>query len=199
MSQAYDAIYTANPRKWGGGQRDRFAFNNMRLSDVAPGAALLDIGCGNGHTLRFMSHYWKETALYGIDLSPVAISLAQAKLPQAHLSACALADYEPGITFDVILLLGVAEHFEDIPVHLRKVRELLSDGGYVYLEVPNCLAYNAGDEGYRPTAYQMEWHLKRDTWENIIRDSGFTIERSIRGPSVEMEFIWIITAKTESE
>jgi trans-aconitate methyltransferase len=193
LAQVYDEIYTARPDKWSSDFRDRYAFTVLNEYLPHQPHTLLDVGCGNGHTLKYFDHKWEETYLYGIDLSPVGISIAQKAVPRASLIATPFLEYFPNNKMGVILLMGVMEHFEDIPVHLRRLRSLLSVNGVAYVEVPNSLSYAASkEEGFREEGKQQEWHLKRTTWERMIEDSGLSIERSIIGPDKTMEFIWIL-------
>ena len=123
-------------------------------------------------------------------------------MPFAHLEATALENYEPDILFDTIVIMGVLEHFEDIPATLKKIRSLLTltglpaNDGFVYVESPNCLAYSEDKtEGFRQTfngSGQTEWHLARTSWEKMILDAEFTILRSIIGSNPFVEFIWVL-------
>jgi trans-aconitate methyltransferase len=194
LVQQYDAIYTARPDKWTSGDRDRWAMNVINdYLHKEPGSAI-DIGCGNGHTLRLLSHYWKNTSLHGIDLSPVAITIASEEVPNAILLAVPLLEYWPPHKFDVVLSMGVSEHFEDLPAHMGKLRELVAEDGILYMEVPNNLSYSSTrEEGFRGMGPQTEWHLKRSSWEKIITEAGFKIQRYVARPGAYWEFIWILT------
>ena len=39
---------------------------------------------------------------------------------------------------------------------------------------------------------QMEWHLKRTTWEKHIKGAGLEIVESYRGPTPETLFVWVL-------
>lgn len=190
----YDAIYSAQPGKWKSDMRDEFAYNQLREVLIAPPDTLLDIGCGNGHTLEYFSKRWERTRYYGIDLSSVAIGLAQEKVPGARLQAVSLMDYKPERRFEIVLALGVAEHFEDLVGGLKKVRSLVADYGMFYMEVPNNIGYSHDKtESFRPQGKQTEWFLQRSTWEEKIKESGLRVVRAIKGTHKYMEFIWILT------
>ncbi len=194
--EQYNAIYTLNPHKWTSGGRDRYAMNTLYRHIRKEPDSLLDIGCGNGHTLLVFSHGWRKTNLYGIDLSSVAIDIASEAVPEATLQAVSLLDYQPPCKFEVVLAMGVAEHFEDIVANLKKINSMLAVSGLLYLEVPNSLSYSRDKtEGFREQGKQMEWQLERATWENAIADSGLSIVEALRGPNSFSEFIWIL--KTE--
>ena len=194
LAQEYDRMYIADPARWDMDELDRVRLHVLKDYAEA-GAKLLDIGCGSGHTLKYLHEHWRTVAYYGIDLSPAAVELAKANAPFAEIVCTRLTDCDlEGM--DIIMLGGVAEHFADPRRSLQYVRRMLDDGGIVYLEVPNCLAYgDAHGEGfYRIRAGdQTEWHLPRAEWEKIINDAGFVILKSITGPNKYNEFIWILS------
>jgi len=90
--------------------------------------------------------------------------------------------------------MGVLEHFEDLS-QIRAVCEHLTPTGYIYIEVPNCLAYSSSkDEGWRKTTGgtgQVEWHLRRESWERVLRKNGLVIFKSLTGKSASWEFVWM--------
>lgn len=185
----YDAYYTDNPKKWGKTQRDKFAVEHVRR--YAP-KTILDIGCGNGHTLAYFGRAFPQAQLFGIDISPVACELAR-KNSGAKIETAFLDEYQPGMRFDLVLNLGTLEHIPDPLDALRKMK--LLTGGVCYLEIPHNLLYSPGSFGFRrltTRSRQMEWHLPRETWEHTIREAGFVIEQRLTGPNEAWEFIWIL-------
>jgi SAM-dependent methyltransferase len=189
MIAEYDKYFTDNPKKWGKTPRDEFAVNAVRK--YAP-KTILDVGCGNGHTLSYFGKAFPKAELFGIDISPVASDLAR-KNSRATVETVFLEDYHPPIKFDLVINLGTLEHIESPVDGLRKMKELT--GGICYLEIPHNLLYSEGEKGFRrltTRSKQIEWHLERDDWEDIIRQSGFTIEQSLRGLNEAWEFIFIL-------
>lgn len=200
--EEYDLIYLERPERWTDAKRDEFAFKCLSDALHEEPYKLLDLGCGNGHTLAFFADRWKKTKYHGIDLSKIAIKLAKAKVPQAELYAARLDDFDPYNyyehfgPFNCILIMGVAEHFADIVKELKIVRDNLTKNGCVYLEVPNVLRLSGRpDEGWYESSHQYEWHLRRETWEKHILDAGFYMDERIVGPSVFCEFVWILKKK----
>lgn len=186
----YDQIYAANPDKWTSEIRNMIAFATLSKYVTSP-ATLLDIGCGNGHTLRYFKDRWPTTAIFGLDFSEEAIRIAKEKVPEGTFKCGSFEDRI--IRSQVVTIMGVAEHFKILGaslIHLKKF-------GYLfYMECPNCLAYSPTKEmGFRKTdegADQEEWHLNRPSWEATIKKAGFEILESLKGPSPEFEFIWVL-------
>jgi trans-aconitate methyltransferase len=193
----YDRIYTDNPHKWSGEARDEFAF--QALSSYSDPASLLDFGCGNGHTLRYFMNKWPETEYYGVDISGVALEIARRKVPTAKFfsTISMRKDYTDDAIpkVNIITMLGVLEHLQNLS-DIPKIAEHLSPGGIMYVEVPNCLSYsNSKDEGFRKTTGgtgQVEWHLKRETWEVVFVGEGLEIVKSLTGLQPAWQFVWLL-------
>jgi SAM-dependent methyltransferase len=203
LIREYDAYYTEDPGKWTGAKRNRFAEQVLAQCDIHP-RALLDVGCGNGHTLKHFGALYPQAELYGMDLSPVACSIARQNVKGSTILNAFVEEFsEPSLYFDLILCMGVAEHFLSLRAGFRAMRNLLSKQdpkykqGLLYLEIPNCLAYSLGEEGYRRLSCgsrQMEWHLPRERWEQIIQDTGFRIVKALTGKHPAWEFAWVLEA-----
>lgn len=189
--ELYNKIYTDNPHKWAADWRNMVAFATIAAHTVEPDM-FLDIGCGNGHTIEYFDKRWVNTQYFGLDLSDVAVDLARKRVPDA-LFACGTFEDAQLPYCDVVVIMGVLEHFEDLDVALQHLK---ISGDLIYVECPNCLGYSDSQvEGFRTThegAGQNEWHLRRETWEKRITDAGFEIVESIRGFSAPTEFIWVL-------
>jgi trans-aconitate methyltransferase len=193
--QEYNNFYRKNPRQWASISRDEMVFNY--IAPYGKPETILEVGCGSGHLLSYILCRWPGIGCVGIDFSNVAIDLARKNAPKAQFACIDVMDYKPIELFDVILLSGVAEHFDDPIMKLMHIRQLMNRKGILYLEVPNCIAYPTSQqvEGYRRIrqgSRQMEWHLFRESWEKIIKKAGFRILESINGPQIYTEFIWIL-------
>jgi 2-polyprenyl-3-methyl-5-hydroxy-6-metoxy-1,4-benzoquinol methylase len=128
-----------------------------------------------------------------LDLSGVAIELAKRRCPDSTF-ICVSLEEAVLPKFDVVMVLGVLEHFEDYVGIFAKLRMIMN--GILYVEVPNCIAYPSSEkiEGFRRLnqgSHQMEWHLYRETWEKRLI-SEFKIIKSIIGPNIYSEFIWLL-------
>jgi len=194
MSDAafYDERYKRKPNSWIDHWRDSFALFVVSKYMGKVSKSVLDYGCGNGHTLAFLRDFMPGNSYAGLDISNVALKLARHRVKDALF----FTELPEDVKYDIILIMGTAEHFEDPVKTLSEIGEYLKDDGIVYLEVPNCLSYSeSNEEGFRKTnegSDQDEWHLKRSSWEKIIVDAGYNIFENIKGPSPTYEFIWIL-------
>lgn len=194
--EEYDKFYTDNPNKWADGKRNEFAYSVLKKYFKEPPLSFIDIGCGNGHTVEYFSKIWPTAKAYGLDLSPVALKFAKARVPRGEFILSNLEDCMKPPTCELVISLGVLEHFEDLNLSLSKLKYFV--GEILYVEVPNCIGYpgSVKMEGFRRLNRgnrQMEWHLYRSTWERFLQRNGFTILNRVVGPSVYTEFIWVMT------
>jgi 2-polyprenyl-3-methyl-5-hydroxy-6-metoxy-1,4-benzoquinol methylase len=113
---------------------ERLRASLERLHPAPRGRRLLDIGCGEGQLVDAALRVGFDAR--GIDVAEPAIDICRSfGLP------CATEDlYSPELDaerFDVITLVETIEHVPDPVRMLRRARELLVDGGVVWLTTPN--------------------------------------------------------------
>lgn len=98
----------------------------------AAGASLLEIGCAFGYFLR-------SAQKRGYDAQGIEISEAgeEARRLGHRVFNETLESYEPGRTFDVVVLIDVFEHFADPESALEKIRRLLKPGGVLAMIIPD--------------------------------------------------------------
>lgn len=194
LIKQYDAYYSRDKGKWSIPERDKLAYE--AVSEFIPEPAeVLDVGCGNGHTLAYFKEQGCPAKLYGIDISQVAIDIAEAKLPEANLTAEFLTEFNPRKKFQVIVCLGSAEHFTDLQANLKKMKSLLKKEGICYMETPNNLSYDAGKHDYRQLrsgSRQYEWHLDKGEWEAQFAEAGFEVKQFYRRDKPQWEFGWVL-------
>lgn len=191
----YNQYYNIDPNKWVDTNRDEFAFKCLSEYLNREPKSLLDVGCGSGHTINYFSQRWTKTKYTGVDLSAVAVVLATKNVPHARF-VLGWIDELHLPKFEVVTLLGVTEHFEDLQQGLKAVLKTMDKDGVCYMEIPNCLSYsNNKAEGFRRLeigSRQYEWHLKRSTWNEELKKAGFEIVKEIKGVNVYSEFCYIL-------
>ncbi len=104
------------------------------------GGRLLDVGCGLGTFLHYMSDdNWE---LYGVDLSEKALEVARRVVPEATLTISAFEDdFHPQVQFDCVTLIAVLEHTKDPRRTLSNIISKLRPGGVLIVQVPYILAF----------------------------------------------------------
>ena len=105
------------------------------ISKIVDKGTLLDIGCGPGHFLRFVKQKgWDVT---GIEISDFAASYARETFNLNVITGTIDSVKLPPNTFDVIFLGDLLEHVPNPKILLENLRELLSDKGIIYIEIPS--------------------------------------------------------------
>lgn len=128
--------YAANPE-----ESHQYLYKPVsRLLEELPAKAMvLDLGCGNGTFLSlFRGRGWE---LYGSDLSPTAIEIAQRNFPEIRFSLADAQSLSGDLAnrlemFDLVISTEVIEHIYDPRSFLRTCNRLLKPGGALILTTP---------------------------------------------------------------
>jgi 2-polyprenyl-3-methyl-5-hydroxy-6-metoxy-1,4-benzoquinol methylase len=107
---------------------------------------LLEVGCGKS---AWLPYFAKEFGfnVCGLDYSPIGCQMARNVLQANGVEAevvCADFFSPPENmlgTFDVVLSLGVVEHFEDTAACLSAVSSFLKPGGMLITNIPNMVGW----------------------------------------------------------
>lgn len=103
-------------------------------------ARILDVGCATGRLLALLRDRGFAN-VHGLDPSP-SCAAAAGRLYGIPVRTTTLSHlHESGETFDVVILVGVLEHINDLDIALREVHDVLSPNGIVYVEVPDALTF----------------------------------------------------------
>jgi ubiquinone/menaquinone biosynthesis C-methylase UbiE len=96
---------------------------------VPRNAAILDIGCGGGATLRRLSALAPEGRTAGVDISAASLAVARTEAGSAVFArASAAALPFPDATFDVITAVETHYYWPDLPANIREVLRVLKPG-----------------------------------------------------------------------
>ena len=107
---------------------DKIDFHDVRK--------VIDVGCGDGNTLKYIKSNYKNVTTTGIE--PYAESLVNDGVDNFYKST--IEDFlENKITenYDLIMCLDVLEHIWDYKKTLKKLTNHLNDSGSLLISVPN--------------------------------------------------------------
>ena len=112
---------------------------------------LLDVGCGNGETLKKMGYLgWNAI---GIDFDTNSVKIAQSRGLDARHGDLEQQDFRLG-QFDAIIMSHVIEHLPDPIKTMAHCFELLKSGGIMVITTPNISGYTG--RIYKQNARHLE-------------------------------------------
>src|SRR5262249_47196970 len=108
------------------GRADSFQEYFAGLVSAVPHARLLEIGCGEGILLAALP----GTGKHGIDPSIHALQRARLRSnAELAVARCEQLPF-PSAGLDVVVAVGVMEHFEDVDAATAEIARVLAPGGH---------------------------------------------------------------------
>jgi methionine biosynthesis protein MetW len=104
---------------------------------------MLDIGCGFGGLTRLLGEHLEIQELHGIDKDSSGLDEARKKGVEPH-QIDVNGDHLPFADgyFDLIVSLGMIDHFLCFDEILREVCRIVRPGGYALISLPNLASWN---------------------------------------------------------
>jgi len=199
ISEAYDEIYSHHSNVWEdqGRPREFIDFFSEVVAGLSTGR-ILEVGCGEGILLDALRSDFKVA----IDISSRALQKTQ----QRTHAQCAVAIAErlpyASESFDVVVSVGVMEHFLDDNEATTEIRRVLRSGGYYValihttLNVPQRLQQKVKEylyprvrlvaltkwilkKLYHPISQPLQKHYTTLTGRACLERNGLVIEREI--------------------
>ena len=136
---------------------------------------LLDVGCGNGDYLAFLSQLGWECQ--GTELSEKAAACARSR--GLEVSVGNLLDLQlPSASYDVVTLWHVIEHLHDPTKALIQTNRLLKTEGIAILGTPNIASGMYKIFGRNWHALHLPYHLylfSPETLTKVLQTAGFEV------------------------
>jgi SAM-dependent methyltransferase len=128
-------------RNW----RKHVSIQLLRLLEALQleGKSVCEVGGGDGELLAYLAKRHPSAKFSILDFSPEGCELARSR---AKREGVAMNVYQEDLFspppellghFDLVLSLGVVEHFSDLASVMTAIGRLLSNGGKVFSEIPN--------------------------------------------------------------
>lgn len=159
--------------------RRRGADGDIRFLQAVPGGRLLDVGCGSGEWLAFMSSLgWQ---VEGIDFDQRAVDVARQNGLQVRCGSLEQQNF-PNESFHAVVLNHVIEHLPDPAGTLLESVRVLKPGGKLVLFTPNgsSLGHRVFKENWRGLEPPRHLHIfSKQSMYRMLEQAGFR-EISIR-------------------
>lgn len=184
LNDVYDwdthwSVYDENTRN-NPAQKFRFRLINKILKQIQ-GSVLVDIGCGQGDLLQYLSDAYPEKTFCGFELSPSGVKATQIKVPSADVKMLDLFHKDAvkmlsAVKADIATCSEVLEHVPDPREFLVRAKATIVHGGYFVATVP----------GGPRTPFDIEighlQHFSKRSICKLFEDAGFeSIEVSRAG------------------
>jgi 2-polyprenyl-3-methyl-5-hydroxy-6-metoxy-1,4-benzoquinol methylase len=158
-----------------------------RITALARGKNLLDIGCGSGLFVKSAS--MEGFNARGVDMSPASVECGR-KIWNLDLDCTTIEDFarstENAGRYDVISMYSVLEHVTSPCDTLAAVRNMLAADGLLVAEVPNFSSIQArafGAHWFNLDVPRHLFHYSPDGLRQVVQASGFDILRVRPGPA----------------
>jgi SAM-dependent methyltransferase len=147
----------------------------MRRNRMKP-RTICEVGCGAGEILRQLQDRMNDECIFfGYDISSQAMRLAQGRANKRLTFKLADVREERDVYFDLLLIICVLEHLEDIYGFLRGIRE---KSEYKIFQLPLELSVRAA---LHPGALEGPWRhghrhfFTKEILFHILKDGGYDV------------------------
>jgi len=134
----------------------------------------MEIGCATGRLLSLLKQSGYKNVL-GLDPSPVCAETAH-RLYGVRVLVNALSDVSiENLSIDFLILVGVLEHICDLSATLDHLWNMLSEGGRIYIAVPDASRYAQGEDApYQEFSVEHINFFGPTSLANLMRAHGFS-------------------------
>jgi ubiquinone/menaquinone biosynthesis C-methylase UbiE len=172
LRRIYDEIYRHHEDVWiDQGRSEEFQAYFAKLAAALSTDRVLELGCGEGTILAALAASHK----HGIDPSIHALIRARNR----SSAECAVARAEelpfPSASFDLVIAVGVMEHFENPDLASAEVRRVLTQGGHYIalihtdMTLSDRLKLKAREFLYPPRPAALIRWLRKKIWHPIVQ------------------------------
>ncbi len=186
--QYFIPLFQAEGRHFWFISRNRILEDVLKSLDaqLPAGYFALELGCGNGNTLRVTESACQRGKVTGSDLFFSGLRLARLRvscpLVQADVQALPFER-----KFSLVGFFDVLEHIRDDRGFIEKVKQILLPGGYLVVTVPADPALWS----YFDEASHHERRYTSEALTQLLEESGYEIVRMTAFMSLTYPVVWL--------
>lgn len=153
------------------------ALRLLNRLELPPDAWYLDLGCGNGYTVRWVADRVPRGRAVGIDVSPEMIRRARetsTAFPRAEFHEAAFPAHGlPLESFDAVLSIEAIYYLPDLEGALAEIRRLLKPGG-TFVSAVDFYLENKASRMWPVSVETPMKLLSAAEWLRTFEEAGFT-------------------------
>lgn len=175
--EAYERLAAREDRYWWNRARRVMVAHLLKRHRLPQHCRWLDLGCGPGGNLTALTAF-DPAMIVGLDLSPIAIAAARAKVPEADIVCGNLNNALPFETasFDLVTVFNVLYHqwVRDEAVVFGEIARVLRPGGLLLITEPAfaSLRRSMDDVAMGKRRYRLQ------NIEALCRDAGLDMRQA---------------------
>jgi SAM-dependent methyltransferase len=136
-------------------------------------ARILEVGCATGRLLGLVKEAGYPNVL-GVDPSPACAQAATALYGVPAITGTLTRMEVAPASRDFLILSGVLEHVRDLDVALRRLSEVLAEGGQLHIVVPDASRYADGEDApFQEFSVEHINFFGPDSLTNLLGGYGF--------------------------
>lgn len=177
---------------------EEIRLRGARVLDLIDGLGLdgphiLEVGCGTGWLSEKLVELGDVT---GIDLSPAAIALAEARNTGARLVAGDFYEHDfGGMQFDVCVCMETLFYVPDQPRFVERLAEHTRDGGYLVLTAINSFVYERSSDIPPPAPGQVRRWMSARRLELLLSGYFTVLSKTTVAPRGNMGILRIVNSR----
>ncbi len=159
---------------------------------------LLEVGAGSSAWLPFLAREY-DLLVSGLDYSEAGCRICEENLKILGINYDEIIcedvfNWEPGKKYDIIISLGVIEHFENPGDILKIIRDHLNDNGLIMTVVPNLLGISGRlTRIFLPDVYRIHKIISKNLLRELHETSGYlTLKTDYTGFFYPMIIPWSV-------
>lgn len=151
-----------------------------------PGFRVMEIGCGTGNVLDEITNVCQDGLVIGVDLFLQGLRFARDQVtnPLVQADLFAMPFHEK---FNMICLFDVIEHLPNDEEVLRKMMQMLTPGGYLFITVP---AHPSLWSYFDESAHHCRRYELAEL-QTKLANTGFKIEFLTHYMSLSFPLVWL--------